>query len=104
MTAVDRQGLAEPEYLTDHEPGDPRWRLLTTAEAAEAVGVSPACIRQWKRRGYLRPIARYRTNGSLLYREDHVLEVERDRRAARRPRRSSDGHARAGAEAATGHP
>ncbi|WP_327591660.1 helix-turn-helix domain-containing protein [Streptomyces chartreusis] len=56
----------------------PRHRLLTTAEAAELAGVTPACIRQWARRRYLRPVAQY---GALnLYREDQVLEVERARR------------------------
>ncbi|WP_102922512.1 helix-turn-helix domain-containing protein [Streptomyces noursei] len=53
-------------------------RLLTTAEAAEAAGVTPSCIRQWVSRGHLRPVARYGKRN--LYREDHVLRVERDRR------------------------
>ncbi|MEU2433644.1 helix-turn-helix domain-containing protein [Streptomyces sp. NPDC007861] len=57
---------------------DPSRRLLTTAEAAEVAQVSPACIRQWVRRGYLRPVARYGKRN--LYREDHVLRAERDRR------------------------
>lgn len=56
----------------------PRDRLLTTVEAAEVVGVTPACIRQWARRGYIRPIAR--SGKRNLYREDHVLCAERDRR------------------------
>ncbi|WP_274919520.1 helix-turn-helix domain-containing protein [Streptomyces sp. WZ-12] len=59
---------------------DPRHRLLTTAEAARMAGVSPACIRQWVRRGYLQPIAHYRRGNIPLYREDHVLLAERDRR------------------------
>ncbi|WP_372472111.1 helix-turn-helix domain-containing protein [Streptomyces albireticuli] len=56
----------------------PQDRLLTTVEAAEAAGVTPACIRQWARRGYIRPIARIGKRN--LYREDHVLRAERDRR------------------------
>lgn len=60
--------------------GNPRYRLLTAAEAATAVGVSPACIRQWVARGYLSPTARYGRTGTWLFREDHVLETERLRR------------------------
>ncbi|MFE6692261.1 helix-turn-helix domain-containing protein [Streptomyces sp. NPDC057743] len=56
----------------------PHQRLLTTTEAAQAIGVSPATIRQWTHRGYLRPTAH---QGHLnLYREDHVLQAERNRR------------------------
>ncbi|MFI5987713.1 helix-turn-helix domain-containing protein [Streptomyces sp. NPDC051555] len=62
----------------------PRLRLLTAKEAAELLGVSPACIRQWVARGHLTPTATYQKSGVRLYREDHVLEAERARRAARR--------------------
>ncbi|MGW2557630.1 helix-turn-helix domain-containing protein [Streptomyces sp. NPDC001635] len=80
----------DPPHYTD-PPGNPRLRLLTTAEAAQAAGVSPACIRQWTRRGYLKPVARYRN--ANLYLEHHVLLVERDRRAShhRKPRAPTDG-------------
>ncbi|WP_367620987.1 MerR family transcriptional regulator [Streptomyces olivoreticuli] len=62
-------------------PGDPRHRLLTTAEAAETAGVTTACIRQWTHRGYLTPTAHHGKHN--LYREDHVLDAERTRRAHR---------------------
>ncbi|MFF2748635.1 MerR family transcriptional regulator [Kitasatospora sp. NPDC058048] len=61
--------------------GVPRCRLLTTGEAAEAAGVTAACIRQWTVRGRLRPVAR--RGRENLYREDHVLFAERDCRSRR---------------------
>lgn len=66
---------------------NPRLRLLTAREAAEVCAVSEACIRQWVTRGYLKPTASYRKTGARLYREDHLLEVERTRRMARNERR-----------------
>ncbi|MFJ4806952.1 helix-turn-helix domain-containing protein [Streptomyces murinus] len=68
---------------------DPRRRLLTTAEAASAAGVSPACIRQWVHRGYLRPVAWYRRSGAHLFREDHVLLAERERYDQKHKKNSS---------------
>ena len=47
-----------------------RW---TTAEAAEATGVTPDVIYQWKRRGKLKPINR---TGWPRYRALDVLRVE----------------------------
>ncbi|WP_107288564.1 helix-turn-helix domain-containing protein [Streptomyces sp. NBRC 110611] len=61
---------------------DPRHRLLTTAEAAVVACVTPATVRKWVHRGYLRPIARYGNRN--LYREDHVLRTERACRTRRR--------------------
>ncbi|MEU6708118.1 helix-turn-helix domain-containing protein [Streptomyces wuyuanensis] len=84
MTTADRRQVRR--ICADQPLGDPRLRLLTTAEAADAVGVSPACIRQWRRRGHLRPVAEYRLSGALLYREVDVLRAERDRREARSSR------------------
>lgn len=64
--------------------GDPRSRLLTAAEAAQLLGVSASCIRQWVARGYLRPTAYFRRGRVQLFREDHILEADRGRRAAAR--------------------
>ncbi|WP_188273845.1 MerR family transcriptional regulator [Streptomyces sp. CBMA152] len=63
------------------QTGAPSHRLLTTREAARVAGVKISTIRQWQRRGYLTPIARYRTTN--LYREDHVLRAERARRTGK---------------------
>ncbi|MEU2516991.1 MerR family transcriptional regulator [Streptomyces syringium] len=60
-----------------------RCRLITGKEAGELLSVSPECIRQWVRRGYLSPVARDERNRALLYREDHVLEAERVCRSRR---------------------
>ncbi|MBF6046098.1 helix-turn-helix domain-containing protein [Streptomyces sp. NRRL B-1677] len=62
-------------------------RLLTAVEAAEMVNVKPSCIRQWVRRGYLQPTARNLKSGAWLYREDHILVTEKERRMKREPRR-----------------
>ncbi|WP_116209089.1 MerR family transcriptional regulator [Streptomyces olivoreticuli] len=70
----------------------PRHRLLTTAEAAEAAGVTAACIRQWAHRGYLAPVARRGKHN--LYLEDHVLRVEHSRRVRLNSSETSDMSAR----------
>lgn len=91
MERSGRPSRAVVSEMKNRTHGNPRFRLLTTREAAAAAGVSAACIRQWVKRGYLRPTARYQRGNGLLYREDHVLEVERDRRAAITPSRSRRG-------------
>lgn len=50
--------------------------LLTTAEAAEAVFVSPDVVRQWKRRKLL-PTAGFDPTGRPLFRYSDVLATER---------------------------
>lgn len=52
--------------------------LLTTTEAAAVAHRTPATIRSWKHRGYLKPFTHH--NGQPLYLEMDVLEVERDTR------------------------
>ncbi|MEU3756654.1 MerR family transcriptional regulator [Streptomyces olivoreticuli] len=63
----------------------PQLRLLTGAEAAELAGVTPGCIRQWVKRGHLQPAARNSRSRAWLYREDHVLVAERERRVKQMP-------------------
>jgi DNA-binding transcriptional MerR regulator len=65
--------------------GSPSERLLTTTEAADAVGVQPARIRDWARRGLL---TKYATtpDGHPLYLEQQVLDVEHNTRATTRLR------------------
>ena len=53
--------------------GDLERVTWTTAEAAEAAGVSPDVIYQWKRRGKLTPVNR---RGWPRYRAMDVLRVE----------------------------
>jgi DNA-binding transcriptional MerR regulator len=58
--------------------------LLSTVEAARKAHVTPARIRDWKRRALLTP-ADYDRRGWPLYCVTDVLQVERDTR--REPRR-----------------
>lgn len=51
--------------------------LWTTAEAAEAAGVTPDVIYQWKRRGKLTPVNR---RGRPRYRAMDVLRTEQSTR------------------------
>lgn len=58
--------------------GDLATTTWTTAEAAEAAGVKPDVIYQWKRRGKLKPINR---RGWPRYRAMDVLAAEKATRA-----------------------
>jgi MerR HTH family regulatory protein len=51
--------------------------LLTTAQAAERVGVKPGTIRSWASRGYLQQWGADE-RGCRLYREAAVIAVERE--------------------------
>lgn len=53
--------------------GDLQNAIWTTAEAAEAAGVTPDVIYQWKRRGKLTPVNR---RGWPRYRAMDVLRAE----------------------------
>ncbi len=57
--------------------GDLEHTLWTTAEAAEAAGVTREVIYQWKARGKLKPVNR---RGWPRYRALDVLAVERETR------------------------
>lgn len=58
--------------------GDLEQAIWTAAEAAEAVGVSPDVIYQWKRRGKIKPVNRC---GWPRYRAMDVLRAEASTRA-----------------------
>lgn len=51
--------------------------VWTTAQAAEAAGVTPEVIYQWKRRGKIKPVNR---RGWPRYRAMDVLQAERSTR------------------------
>lgn len=57
--------------------------LLTSAEAAEAAGVTPATIRSWVRRYSLTQTV---VDGVTYLAEREVLDCERDRRRSGRRR------------------
>ncbi len=62
--------------------GDLEHTTWTTAEAAEAAGVTPDVIYQWKRRGKIKPVNR---TGWPRYRAMDVLATEKaTRQRARR--------------------
>ena len=69
-------------------PGPHDGGLLTYLEAAFRVGVRPATVRQWVRRGHLPTVV---VDGSVLVPERQLLECERDRRRSGRRRVSSVG-------------
>lgn len=51
--------------------------VMTTAEAAQHVGVSPVTVRHWVLRGYLTPV---RPGAKpLLFREQEVLDCHAER-------------------------
>jgi excisionase family DNA binding protein len=54
--------------------------MLTTREAARLVGVSPATVRQWVRRGHLQPVLR--VEGAHRFRTQDVRDVAAARLAA----------------------
>ena len=58
----------------DELDGDPPRKLWTVAEAAEAAGVDPSVIRQWKCRGKLAPVNPGR--GRPRFRAVDVLKAE----------------------------
>lgn len=57
--------------------GDLEHAIWTTTEAAEAAGVTPDVIYQWKRRGKIQPVNR---RGWPRYRALDVLRVEQSTR------------------------
>jgi DNA-binding transcriptional MerR regulator len=60
-----------------HLDGNLETTVWTTAQAAEAAGVTPAVVYQWKRRGKLVPVNR---RGWPRYRAMDVLRVEQSTR------------------------
>ncbi|MFN2636865.1 MAG: helix-turn-helix domain-containing protein [Gemmatimonadaceae bacterium] len=65
---------------------DPDEVYLTTAQAAELVGVSQAAIRQWVKRGHLAPAGRDR-RGHMMFTQ---LAVARAEGATRKHARRSE--------------
>lgn len=63
------------------DAGDPRKRLLYGYEAAKIANVAPATIRDWVRKGQLKPKAVGKRGH--LYLEADVLLVEKANRARR---------------------
>lgn len=63
---------------------DPHEVYLTTAQAAELAGVSPAAIRQWVKRKHLKPAGRDK-RGHMVFTQIAVAKAEfKTRKAARR--------------------
>ncbi|MCC3768834.1 helix-turn-helix domain-containing protein [Streptomyces sp. UNOC14_S4] len=91
MDVLEQQLLDALSVAVDSEEVR-QFRLLTSAEAAELAGVTPSCIRQWVKRGHLRPTARNFKSRAWLYREDHVLVAERARRVKQAPGPSGAQH------------
>lgn len=81
---MTREEWVELDAWIAADLGEPRYVLLTTAEAAERVGVSQATIRQWAHRGHLH---RWCNDdlGRPLYRAYDVITIDTKQRGLPTP-------------------
>lgn len=69
----------------EHIPPWPPWpQLVTGYQASRVAGVEPATIRQWVKRGHLRPAELRGKSKTSLYRIEDVLEARQQTRQRRR--------------------